>query len=274
MSEGVSSRDGLDMRAGPSGPVPCEHLLELGGHAPGRRGECLVGRAGWTMLAGRGRPAAVTARSAGARGERLARAVALAGLAEAGDCTIPWSPRRTAARRPQRPRCVSSTVRRTVAGRRDPRAGSGRGADERVAQSDDIGWLARQRGHGARYDELKTEMLDREEAIRSKSPTAVTQELWGVFLAYNLVRLEMERVAEDAGVEPTRISFVAASRLICDEWLWCAVATPGAIPKAPAEPRRRTEDPHPAASSPRTSLSQSCKIKKSNYARKRRKGSK
>jgi hypothetical protein len=53
MSEGVSSRDGLDMRAGPSGPVPCEHLLELGGHAPGRRGECLVGRAGWTM---RGRP--------------------------------------------------------------------------------------------------------------------------------------------------------------------------------------------------------------------------
>jgi hypothetical protein len=81
------------------------------------------------------------------------------------------------------------------------------------------------------YDEIKTEMLDREEAIRSKSPTAVTQELWGIFLAYNLVRLEMERVAEDAGVEPTRISFVAALRLICDEWLWCAVATPGAIPK-------------------------------------------
>jgi hypothetical protein len=48
--------------------------------------------------------------------------------------------------------------------------------------------------------------------------------------AYNLVRLEMEHVAADAGVDPTRISFVAALRLICDEWLWCAVATPGAIP--------------------------------------------
>jgi hypothetical protein len=37
----------------------------------------------------------------------------------------------------------------------------------------------------------KTEMLHREAAIRSKSPTAVNQALWGIFLAYNLVRLEM-----------------------------------------------------------------------------------
>jgi hypothetical protein len=81
------------------------------------------------------------------------------------------------------------------------------------------------------YDELKTEVLDREEAIRSKSPVGVAQELWGVLLAYNLVRLEMERVADEAGVEPTRISFVAAYHLVCDEWLWCAVASPGAIPK-------------------------------------------
>lgn len=124
------------------------------------------------------------------------------------------------------------------------------------------------------YDEIKTEMLDREEAIRSKSPTAVTQELWGVFLAYNLVRLEMQRVADDAGVEPTRISFVAALRLICDEWLWCAVATPGAIPKHLRNlraalttlilPTRRSDRSYPRA----------VKIKMSNYARKRRKGSK
>ena len=44
------------------------------------------------------------------------------------------------------------------------------------------------------YDEIKTEVLEREEAIRSKSPEAVGQELWGILLAYNLVRLEMERV--------------------------------------------------------------------------------
>jgi len=80
------------------------------------------------------------------------------------------------------------------------------------------------------YDEIKTEVLEREEAIRSKSPTAVAQELWGILLAYNLVRLEMERVADDAGVDPTRISFITALHLVCDEWLWCAVASPGAIP--------------------------------------------
>ena len=122
------------------------------------------------------------------------------------------------------------------------------------------------------YDEIKTEMLEREEAIRSKSPTAVKQELWGVFLAYNLVRLEMERVADEAGVEPTRISFVAALRLICDEWLWCAIATPGAIPKHLRNlraalktlilPPRRSQRRYPRA----------VKIKMSNYARKRRNG--
>ena len=41
----------------------------------------------------------------------------------------------------------------------------------------------------------------------------------------------MVRVAADAGVAPTRVSFVGALRLIRDEWLWCAVATPGAIPR-------------------------------------------
>jgi hypothetical protein len=120
------------------------------------------------------------------------------------------------------------------------------------------------------YDEIKTELLDREEAIRSRSPAGVRQELWGVFLAYNLVRLEMERVADEAGVEPTRISFVAALRLICDEWLWCAIASPGAIPrhlrnlrtslKTLILPPRRSERRYPRA----------VKIKMSNYPRKRR----
>ena len=60
--------------------------------------------------------------------------------------------------------------------------------------------------------------------LRKRRLPAVKQELWGIFLAYNLVRLEMQRVAADAGVEPTRISFVAALRLICDEWLWCSTS--------------------------------------------------
>ena len=81
------------------------------------------------------------------------------------------------------------------------------------------------------YDEVKTEMLERQESIRGRRPAGVGQELWGVALAYNLVRLEMVRIAEEANVPPTQISFVMALRLIRDEWLWCAVAKPGAIPR-------------------------------------------
>lgn len=118
------------------------------------------------------------------------------------------------------------------------------------------------------YDEIKTEMLEREEAIRSKTKVGVNQELWGLFLAYNLVRLEMERIAEEAGVEPTRISFITALRMIQDEMLWCAITSPGAIPKRLNElrkkikrfilPLRRTDRAYPRA----------VKIKMSNYAKK------
>jgi len=121
------------------------------------------------------------------------------------------------------------------------------------------------------YDEIKTELLQREESLRSRSPDRVKQELWGVLLAYNLVRLEMERIADEAGVEPTRISFVAALHLIYDEWLLCAAtSSPGAIPRHLRNlrasltryilPPRRSKRNYPRA----------VKIKMSNYPRKRR----
>jgi hypothetical protein len=95
--------------------------------------------------------------------------------------------------------------------------------------------------------------------------------MWGVLLAYNLVRVEIERVAAQAGVEPIRISFVGALRLIVDEWLWWAnMRHPGAIPsrlrnletilKRLVLPPRRSDRSYPRA----------VKIKMSNYARNRR----
>jgi hypothetical protein len=120
------------------------------------------------------------------------------------------------------------------------------------------------------YDEIKTELLEREEAIRSKSPAAVSQELWGIFLAYNLVRLEMERVADEAGVEPTRISFVAALRLVSDEWLWCALASPGAIPKHLRNLRAALKTLILPPRRPERSYPRAVKIKISPYPRKRR----
>lgn len=120
------------------------------------------------------------------------------------------------------------------------------------------------------YDEIKTHLLDRQEAIRSRQPGGVLQELWGVALAYNLVRLEMERVADQAGVEPTRISFTNALALVRNTWLWCSAPplAPGNIPGHLSEldhalkllllPRRR----------PRA-FPRAVKLKMSNYPRKR-----
>jgi len=118
------------------------------------------------------------------------------------------------------------------------------------------------------YDEIKTELLEREEAIRSRKPDGVRQELWGILLVYNLVRLEMESIAREAKIAPTRISFVEALRLMRDEWAWLSVTSPGAIPKRLAAMRRSIKryvlPPRRARAYPRK-----VKIKMSNYDRKR-----
>lgn len=121
------------------------------------------------------------------------------------------------------------------------------------------------------YGEVKTQMLIQEETIRSRSVPAVTQEIWGILLAYNLIRLEMEKIAGEAEVPPSRISFVMAMRYIRDEWMFCAVASPGSIPLklqkmrqkvlAFVLPERRSERRYPRA----------VKIKMSTYAKKHRK---
>ena len=121
------------------------------------------------------------------------------------------------------------------------------------------------------YDEVKTHLLDRQEAIRSKTPEGVRQELWGIAIAYNLVRVEMERAAIEAGVPPTRISFVGALAMIREEFMWLVSprVTPGAIPaslqrlrkrlKRLVLPPRRSERSYPRV----------VKLKMSNYPRKR-----
>jgi len=82
------------------------------------------------------------------------------------------------------------------------------------------------------YDEVKTHMLEREEALRSKKPEGVRQEIWGILLAYNLVRQEMLAVAEAAGVPPARVSFrhsLQFIRVFCMVEAW--VCAPGNLPR-------------------------------------------
>lgn len=118
------------------------------------------------------------------------------------------------------------------------------------------------------YNEVKRVMLAREETTRSKSPRGVAQELWGLSLAYNLVRFEAERVAAEAGVPPTRISFVAALRFIETALRMWGTESAGAWPKRLVHLREdighfvlpeRRERSYPRA----------VKIKMSNYPRKR-----
>src|ERR1039458_1826855 len=124
------------------------------------------------------------------------------------------------------------------------------------------------RAHGA-Y-EIKTEMLEREEPLRSKSPSSVTQELWGIFIAYNLVRLEMERVASELHLPPTRISFVTALTRIVDVWSWMAIASPGTIPKQLLDYRERLKRLILPPRRSNRSYPRAVKIKMSNYPRNRR----
>jgi hypothetical protein len=80
-------------------------------------------------------------------------------------------------------------------------------------------------------DELKTHMLERNECLRSQLPEGIRQELWGVFLTYNLVRREMLLAAEAHGLPPQRISFRSSLLWIRTFWLTAWLTAPGNIPK-------------------------------------------
>jgi hypothetical protein len=66
--------------------------------------------------------------------------------------------------------------------------------------------------------------------LRSKFVEGVKQELWGVLIAYNLVRLEMTAIAKEAKVAPTRISFTSAISLIDTQLRWLALSPDGKLP--------------------------------------------
>lgn len=92
------------------------------------------------------------------------------------------------------------------------------------------------------FDEIKTRLLEREEALRSRKPDGVRQELAGIGIAYNLVRVEMARVATELGIEPTRLSFRHSLMLIRNFCLAVWATSPGAIPRRP-QPRQGSRPP-------------------------------
>jgi hypothetical protein len=118
------------------------------------------------------------------------------------------------------------------------------------------------------FGEIKTDMLERLETIRSKSPTAVAQEMWGLLIAYNLVRLEMQRVAADLDVHPTRVSFIATLRECVLQWQFAAMASPGTIPSRLATITDRMRNFVLPPRRPDRVFPRAVKLKMSNYERK------
>jgi len=119
------------------------------------------------------------------------------------------------------------------------------------------------------FDEVKNHTLERVEALRSKTPTRITQEIWGLAIGYNLVPLAMARVADRARIAPIRISFRHALQFIRIFWLNAWTTSPGVLP-------RRLDALHDELAllilperRPKLRYPRAVKIKMSRYPRKR-----
>jgi hypothetical protein len=63
------------------------------------------------------------------------------------------------------------------------------------------------------FDELKTHQRGPKTVLRSKSPELVHQEIWGHLCCHYAIRTLMWEAADADGVDPDRVSFVAALRI-------------------------------------------------------------
>lgn len=64
------------------------------------------------------------------------------------------------------------------------------------------------------FDEFKTHLRANSTVLRSKTPELVKQELWGLLLAHFAVRQLMAQAAWPRGLDPDRLSFTHAVRVI------------------------------------------------------------
>src|SRR5690606_16406405 len=82
------------------------------------------------------------------------------------------------------------------------------------------------------YREMKQYLLKSRLTLRSKKPDMIRQELWGILLAYNLVRFQMARMAFTLkGVHPNQLSFSESSALIINQLRDLSYSSPGRIPE-------------------------------------------
>ena len=82
------------------------------------------------------------------------------------------------------------------------------------------------------YREIKQSLLESEFTLRSKRPDMIAQELWGILLAYNILRYQMVIMAKTIpGLKPNQLSFTTCSIAIINLLLSMSLNSAGTIPR-------------------------------------------
>lgn len=81
------------------------------------------------------------------------------------------------------------------------------------------------------FREIKQSLQAGEFVLRSKQPALVRQEIWGVLIAYVLLRRQMRLMAEHIKVEPVRMGFHATSIAIIDVLRFAPLESAATLPK-------------------------------------------
>ena len=81
------------------------------------------------------------------------------------------------------------------------------------------------------FREIKQGMLKNTTTLRSKLPELVRQEVWGMLIAYNLLRHEIAQMAVELHVPPQRLSFQWLTLAITTALYHWPLQTPGTLPK-------------------------------------------
>lgn len=107
------------------------------------------------------------------------------------------------------------------------------------------------------FREIKQSLQGSKPVLRSKQPDLVRQELWGVLIAYTLLRRLMRLMAEQIKVEPLRIGFHVAAIAIIEILRFAPLETAGTLPRRLATlfeqahlfvlPPRRSDRSYPRA---------------------------
>ena len=88
--------------------------------------------------------------------------------------------------------------------------------------------------------EMKQYLLESRFTLRSQLPELVKQELWGILLAYNLLRYKMILMAKSLdGIYPCQLSFREASSYIIFKLCQLPMSSPGNIPSQVFEPEKQ-----------------------------------